>query len=423
MSAHAYPKDLAAVAWKTWRELERLSDPGPCETRAGALPDEAALVQLLSVAYQASLLHEEDRPVRFRLFVGAPSSVAADSGPPEGLHRLRFTEPRDFDEAEIRRLAPAAKYHRALIGVSRDGDVFRIWGILQSGPRWLESARGGRAPASPVPEDAIVISAVDVGHLIVKVGDVTLAELRAGHIAGGSLNVFDAQWMRMQFDVYRRELIEEHEKLHGAPFTLDFEGMRHVSQQMVKRLVATIRDGHHGGMIVYVPHDQAAELLKSAIHLKYTFADDPARQRYRALMLRVIHELAVAGTYEAYQRSSREEVATLDEAVFEMAQLMAGLADVDGAVVITDQLELLGFGAEIMGPPDVATVRHAHDLEAASFHTTTIERVGTRHRSAYRLCAFEPGCLAIVVSQDGGVQFVKSLHGAVTFWEHGQALL
>jgi len=419
--AHAYPKDIAAIAWQAWREQK-------C---AGALPDQHALEKLLSVAYQASLLHDEDRPVRFRLYVGDPSSVPEDSGPPEGLHRLRFTEARAFDEVELRRLAPAAKYHRSLIGVAHDGNAFHIWGMLQSGPRWLESARGGRAIASPVPPDAVVVSALDVGHLLVSVGDVRLAELRGGRIASGGLDLFDAGWMRKQFDVYRRELIEEYQ--HETGIEIDLDGARRISQQMVKRLLATMRDGHHGGMILYVPQERAADLLRSAIHLKYAFSDDAARRRYRALMNAVMHALGAAAAemsprparvgYEVYQRSGRPEIAALDEAIFEVSQLLAGLADVDGAVVITDQLEVLGFGAEIVGVPDVTTVRHARDLEATDFHVDGVDRVGTRHRSAYRLCAFEPGCLAIVVSQDGGVQFVKSLDEAVTVWDHGQALI
>jgi len=432
---HAYPAELAAVAWTKWRELEKLSDPGPCETRAGALPDQRALQKLLSVAYQASLLHDEDRPVRFRLFVGDPDHVPEDSGPPEGLHRLRFSESRAFDEAEIRRLAAAAKYHRALIGVSRVGEEFRIWGILQSGPRWLESARGGRAPASPVPEDAVVIEVVEVGHVIVKIGDVRLAELRAGHIAESSLDLFDADWIRVQFEPYRRNLRAEHvERMQGEGVGVDLEGTRVISQQMVKRLLATMRDAHHGGTIVYVPHDSVPRLLRDAVHLKYSFTDDLARRRYHTLMLGVMRELSLAGAeieprpsdvgLGFYQHSTRHQIVALDEAIFEMSQLLAGLADVDGVVVITDRLEALGFGGEIVGPlPDVSTVRHARDLEATQYDVVSIDGVGTRHRSAYRLCAFEPGCLAIVVSQDGGVQFVKSIDNAVTVWDHGHTLL
>jgi DNA integrity scanning protein DisA with diadenylate cyclase activity len=44
--------------------------------------------------------------------------------------------------------------------------------------------------------------------------------------------------------------------------------------------------------------------------------------------------------------------------------------------------------------------------------------MGTRHRSAYRLCARFPEALAIVISQDGGVRFVGWHDGAVTYWDH-----
>ena len=52
-----------------------------------------------------------------------------------------------------------------------------------------------------------------------------------------------------------------------------------------------------------------------------------------------------------------------------------------------------------------------YELEAA-------DGVGTRHRSAYRLCAASNDAIALVVSQDGTVRFVSFFQGAVTFWEH-----
>ena len=54
----------------------------------------------------------------------------------------------------------------------------------------------------------------------------------------------------------------------------------------------------------------------------------------------------------------------LDEAVFEVAHLIADLSQVDGAVVMTSDLDLLGFGAEITGRlPDIGRVARAADLE------------------------------------------------------------
>jgi hypothetical protein len=432
--AHAYPAQLALAAHAKWREVAAQADPGPCIPRKGALPDVASLERLLSVAYQASLLQEEERPVRIRLLVGDPSRLPPNAGPPDGLHVLRFTEARAYDEHEIRRLSPAAKYHRALVGVSRGREAeFEIWGILQSGPRWLQSARGGRAIASPVPGDAVVVRVVGPGRMSIAVGDVTLAELRAGRVEGRTLDLFQAQWLIQRFRPMHLELMAGHEDaMRAAPgVPLDPGVTLKISQQLVKRLIATIRESHHGGTILFLPHARAATLIADGLTLtlKYAFVEGEPRRRYQTLMRSAMRELALASAeaeprseragWGTYQRSVRPAIASLDEAMLEMSQLLAALGDVDGAVVLTDRFELLGFGGEIMGRAGhIATVRRALDLEATEYAEVRIDGVGTRHRSAYRLCAQEPEAMAIVVSQDGGVQFVASHDGEATYWEH-----
>ncbi|MET0390889.1 MAG: putative sensor domain DACNV-containing protein, partial [Polyangiales bacterium] len=408
------------------------ADPGPCRPRPGALPDVGSLERLLSVAFQASLLRDEDRAVRFRLFLGEPERLLRQLGPPAGLHRLRFEEPRAFHEQELRRLSQAAKYHRALIGVRRVGPEFEIWGIVQSGPRWLQSARGGRDLPSPVPRDAIVVRADGPGHIAIAVGDVTLAELRGGHMSGGAINVFESAWLRERFGESRLEFIREHEiEVGAAEIPLDMEAIRSVSQQMVKRLISTIVDSHHGGTIVFVPQHRAASVLQesASIQLKYAFAEEEPRRRYRTLILAIMRELVLEATqlnprpntvgWDLYQGSQRAEIAVLDEAIMEMSQLIAALADVDGAVVLSERFELLGFGGEIVGSlPEVTTIRRALDLEGTRYEEVAIDGVGTRHRAAYRLCAQEHGAFAVVVSQDGDVQFVAWHHDALMYWKH-----
>ncbi|MEO6572627.1 MAG: putative sensor domain DACNV-containing protein, partial [Polyangiaceae bacterium] len=131
-----------------------------------SLPHVEALEELLSIAYQASLLKEEERPVTFRLILGEPLDFPEDAGPPSGLQRLVFTEARRLEEHELRRLSPAAKYHRALIGVRLDPKMgFVIGGILQSGARWLRDVQGGRRSQSPVLPSALVINVNGPGRL------------------------------------------------------------------------------------------------------------------------------------------------------------------------------------------------------------------------------------------------------------------
>ena len=105
-------------------------------------------------------------------------------------------------------------------------------------------------------------------------------------------------------------------------------------------------------------------------------------------------------------------------AVFEAAHLVADLTHVDGAVVMTTGLDLLGFGEEIAGDvPEVPRVMRARDLEGVEREWVRTDRVGTRHRSAYRLCHILRDAPAVVVSQDGGRRFIRWHKDAVTYWE------
>jgi DisA bacterial checkpoint controller nucleotide-binding len=307
--------------------------------------------------------------------------------------------------------------------------------MLQSGPRWLQSARGGRPLSSPVPSDAVVVRAVGPGRIAITLGEVILGELRGGQLQSATMDAFESQWLTSRFVRLRSEVMAEHERTMGTlqvpAVALDPEVTRKVAQQMVKRLIATMRDAHHGGTLLLVPRERATPLVSDGgvLRLKYAFVDGEPRRRYRTLILAVLRELAIAGAelsprpdrvgWGEYRSSTRPAIVALDEAILEMSQLLAALGEVDGAVLLTDGFEVVGFGGEITGTlPEIRSVERALDLEARTTETVAIDNVGTRHRSAYRFCAQEPGAVAIVVSQDGGVQFVANHNGKPTYWEH-----
>jgi hypothetical protein len=422
-AAHAYPSDLAARTLKRWSGLPA----GP------ALPPPALLDQILSTAFQASLLRDEERPVTFRLLLADPDVLPVSAGPPDGLLRLAFDRPRPFAVDELRRLSPAAKYHRALIGLSVGAEGrLEIWGIAQSGPRWLQATHGGRAAEAPLP-DLLVVRVAGPGRIFVARGSVTVTGLQGGRLVDEAMDVFASRWLPARFARARAELGDLHGEAARAASpawgAVDLDVTRVIGQQMVKRVVASIRSTHHGGMILFLPPDCAEAMAQGRhLHLKYTCRDEEPRRRYRTLMLAVMRALAEetalvpageAVGWSAYRRWNTQELAALDEAIVEMAHLIASLAGVDGAVVLTKRFEVLGFGGEITGDlPEVATVERALDLEATLREPEVVDAMGTRHRSAYRLCARFPEALAIVISQDGGVRFVSWHDGAVTYWDH-----
>jgi hypothetical protein len=167
---YAYPSDLAGLVLTRWYEARaagQINLPPPATT---------ALVDVLSICYQATLLREEGRPVTFRLAVSGPDAFEPKSGPPSGLHRLVFTRPLPFDQHELRRLAPAAVVSRSLIAATLSGATGQeIWGVIHSGPQWLQSVRGGRETEQTIPP-VLMVAATGPGRLLVSAGAVTLAD-------------------------------------------------------------------------------------------------------------------------------------------------------------------------------------------------------------------------------------------------------
>jgi hypothetical protein len=206
--------------------------------------------------------------------------------------------------------------------------------------------------------------------------------------------------------------------------------LRPLDQHELRRLVlATVRGAQHGGMLIVMPERRTSEALSNGryIRLKYAFLDEEPRRRLSTLTAGIKDELAAvqgpppegpALGWDEYQTSDARQLTGLDDMLFEAAHLIADLTHVDGAVVMTGALDLLGFGGEIAGDlPEVQRVARARNLAGTDREWVRTDRVGTRHRSAYRLCQVVRDALVLVVSQDGGLHFVRWHDDAVTYWE------
>jgi len=428
-SGHAYPHELALLVRAHWSKvIDGLGSAQPSTLQA---PELFGLERLLSVCYQASLLREEGRPITFRLALSEPEAFAASAGPPTGLHRLVFTRYRPLDEHELRRLAPAATFHRSLIGAQFDPQQgLQIWGLVHSGPRWLQSVQGAPDTNQGIPP-VLVVAVMGPGRILVSKGVHTLGELSAGTLGGLSMDIFQAPWLAQIFAdsgnaQWAAYMAKRQESTASALLDPTFGQL--LAQQTLRRIVAAIRSTRHGGALILVPPHGAEGLFNDTnIALKYEFYDEEPRRRIPTLTARIMDELTsqygapVADLpvgWTQYRASSHPALAALDEALQEVAHLIASLTGVDGAVVMTNWLELLGFGGQILGtlPEDVSVAR-ALDLEGHQREWVRTDRVGARHRSAYRFCQSMRDSVAVVVSQDGGVRFVRWLDDGVTYWD------
>ena len=155
-----YPKDLASFIRDNW--------PTGKARECASLPDLTVLEHLISICYQASLLQEEGRPVRFRVIFLAPDCFPPDLGPPVGLHRLLFRDKLQFTERELRKLSPSVDFYGSLIGLWLDDkNGLAVWGIVHSGLRWTQSLYGGGKLFQPLPA-SLVISVTNPGRITVS---------------------------------------------------------------------------------------------------------------------------------------------------------------------------------------------------------------------------------------------------------------
>jgi sensor domain DACNV-containing protein len=417
---HSYPKELAKQIVSRWG-----SDLDAFEM----LPPEEALASLLSEAYQASLLREEDRSVICRLILVDPGELSDEVGPPSGLHVLKFREERPMHEDEIRRLSPTATFFRTLIGVRWDSNKgFLIWGIVNSGSRWINQADGGRLHGPVVP-DRLIIHIRGPGSLIALRGENRVATLLNGKLQGHGFNIYEASWLVSLQERFAKWILHECFKgNHHTGATIELDFTRILAQTLMRRVISQVRRARHGGMLIIIASPNWDMLVRpdGPICPKYWIEDTKAQRRYRELIFTAVRTLSEIGArhgfhmvgWKEYQKVQDDRLAEVDEAILECAHLMADLMAVDGALVLTAARDIIGFGAEVHVPTrENEIVYRALDIEATQVIAERADNAGTRHRAAYRLARDHPECMITVVSQDGSVRYVGNPNGKVTYWD------
>ncbi len=428
-----YPQDLVQELLVLWR----LVPPGMEDLSSGCrkLPEVGVLEELVSTAYLVSQMREEARGLRFRMMLCEPDEVDEDGyGEALGLFTLRFTQTRPYNQYELLKLGPSIDYNNSLIGLRwRKGEGLQIWGLIHSGARWMHVIHGGSKQATPLPS-ALGINVNGAGRIIVCRGVEILAQLSGGRIITPTTNVFRSQWVARRFARVCDKLSEIHAgnpRRETAQWArIDPAFIPALYLQFFKHVISTVRRSGHGGTIISFPAgmDELVSHDNPYIDLKYRFEEGAPRNQLRNIVLGIMEELArscgrlygpdyLAG-WKDYTILKTEELAMLDERVFKFARFIARLTGVDGAVVTTEGLELIGFGGIIQGAMEMGgMVARSLDPEGTRRQVERVESVGTRHRSLYYLCHKLHDALGIIVSQDAKASVVTWNADKVTFWD------
>lgn len=313
------------------------------------VPSAALMEAVIDVAFWASLRREEGRPPRISLVLLPPNEAA---GPLVFGHRPRLTP-----QALIK-LAPAVEYPGVHLGVWHDADGLYLWGA-----------------ATRIPPVCFVLEVVEPGLLVVK--------HRRADGFGKFVNVAVLRGDQI------RVVDEENAGLADCPALLaSLPGIPapagvDAPLDVLVELSSAMRAHGRGGLVLVVPHG-SMQWQKSIVQpLSYPVVP------------------AYVGIAAALGRPAPEGL----EAALRAIEIVGGFTAVDGATVITQNYELLAFGAKVTRAVGSTPVEELVVTEpvvgSTAMRTHPAQNGGTRHLAAAQFVYDQRNALALVASQDG----------------------
>ena len=434
MTKPNYPRDLYAKLQRRWHG-EPLADGWPRVD----LPEKVVLDELLDVCYHASLVTEEGRPTIFRLaYISSRTPVSPprqESIALEPIMRYVLGQPVPFTVGELRRLAPVADPRRILIAVEKIMEGTRrrlqIYGLIDVGMALWEMARHERVCGTASPE-ALVVTSTRPGELSICRGDHPVIRLRGGEVLTPTQSVLFHGPVARFFLGASDQLIREACERSGVnqdPEKDDALSFAHL--WFIESILLHIAELKHGGALLFVQDAVADndERLQEVVSIKYRLPSTRPRDALLAAMAIRLQHNDFAERLHARRVVRREDLENLEGMAWnereledfarDAARFIGSLTAVDGAVVLTDKLRIIGFGGEVrVSVPGTDIIHISKNEEGDESTAAPFTVYGTRHRSAFRFVESMVPSVAFIMSQDGGIKAATMVGGRVVVWPY-----
>ena len=328
--------------------------PGIEVMERATVPDAETIEAIIDAAFWASLRREEGYTPRISL---------AFLSPEEAAHPLIFERPLPLHPTSLTRVAPAVERPGIHLGVWRQQDELSVWGTTRV-----------------IPSLCFVLEVASPGLLVIK--------HHSSEESGKFVNVAVLEGDQIKWVDQHAAEVPDRPALMTSLLGFDSAASWVQSVNVLVQLAVSMRAHSRGGSLLVVP--AATESWRESILGPIPYVVSPPFSQLTHLNREAPDEASRRGWQESLGR-------TVDA--------IAGLTAVDGAVVMTGQYELLGFGAKITrrkGCSRVEQVTVTEPIEGgAAVLVHTEELGGTRHQSAAQFAQDQRDAVALVASQDG----------------------
>jgi len=316
--------------------------------------DNAAIEAMIEAAFWASLRREEGYMPRISLAFVAPEAVEWP---------LKFERRLPLAAQPLTRLAPAVERPGIHLGVWREGEQFVVWGATRDLPAYC-----------------LVLEVIAPGLLVVKQSrrDESEKFVNVAVFQGDEVKMIDEQAARLP----------DCPDLLTSLLGFDTQHASSESVSVLIHLATSMRAHGRGGSLLVVP--SKLEMWRESVVQPVLYALEPPF----SVLAQLMRDRGAEGPDRRWADAFRHAV-----------DGVAGLTAVDGATVITDQHEVLAFGAKIVrrqGSSLVSEVIMTEPIEGSRAEVVEPSQLGgTRHLSAAQFVRDQHDAVALVASQDG----------------------
>ena len=360
------------------------------------LPPFHRLKRVIEVAYLASLEREEGRPIRFALVMVGPAGGGAAVERRMSEYLFHLETPLRLSVDSITKLAPALDPAISAMAVGPIGETedLTIWGIFTFSPTahpfseipiWVYGEMGYRP-------DYFTVYANDAGSLVISRHHSQIGRILSGEFLPATPSPFTVRSLG-------RHLMEA---IRNQSLYITYgDAYWRVYRDVVEMLLSEASSRGHGSIFILLP----SESLERKYYIpRFNFLEKVGVQ---PLLEQLLQDDLDVPTSIAVRKTVSERIKFLSQ-----------LGVIDGAVILTTELELVSFGAMLVAPAWKGSIITGPDgFGEGGGEPLDPGGLGTRHNSGIAFSGAYGGSIVFVISQDGPVRvFMRTDERTILYW-------
>ncbi len=356
------------------------------------IPELSTIGKLIEIAFIASLEKEEDKPITFSL-----SLFNKDMSKKSRLS-MGFDIPLPLNVVTIAKLAPSIDPEMSSFAVSKSGtsNDLLICGVISFSPpqnRFNEIPVQIGNYSCPRP-NVFTITTIRPGFLLISRGNSQIGRFIRGDFVATTPSPFASTAMGdyIYSSIEKHKLFQKHGNLYW-----------HLYRDSLDFLLSEAASRSHGTTIVLVNEHNLSALEKGFIH----------GNRFSKAF--GINELFSEHMNYTGNNTSRD--IKMRQLISDRLQLIAQYASIDGALILTDLLDIVSFGTKLSADKWSGEVLTGPDGFNSCGEHFKHDHLGTRHNSAINFVGENENVIVFVISQDGPIRcFIKKDQETILCW-------